>query len=59
MRTTFVADAEAYEVERRTIAKLSDVYDFFSMTFGKPGEKQPPGKTDSRRRSEYSWRGSG
>ena len=30
-------------VEQANNRKLSDVYDFFSMTFAKPGEKQAPG----------------
>ena len=30
-------------VEQANNRKLSDVYDFFSMTFVKPGEKQTPG----------------
>jgi hypothetical protein len=30
-------------VEQANNRKLSDIYDFFSMTFAKPGEKQMPG----------------
>ena len=32
------------KIESANNRKLSDIYDFFYMTFGKPGEKQLPGK---------------
>ena len=28
-------------IDKANNRKLSDIYDFFYMTFGKPGEKQP------------------
>jgi hypothetical protein len=31
-------------IDKANNRKLSDIYDFFYMTFGKPGEKQPEGK---------------